>query len=136
VRLKLTKRGDYAIRAMLGLARAGKGQRLSAHRIAEEQGIPRHILPRIMSDLVRAGLVVSSAGRSGGYELTLERSTISILAVIEAIEGDGRRTTCILRGGPCGRDGVCDVHSVFFAAQEALLSTLADTTLEELAPSV
>jgi Rrf2 family iron-sulfur cluster assembly transcriptional regulator len=136
MRLELTKRGDYGIRAELSLAHAGKGRRLSARRIAAEQGIPPQVLPRIMSDLVRAGLVVSVAGRSGGYQLTRERSSISMLAVIEAIEGDGRRTTCILRGGPCGRDGVCDVHDVFFAAQEALLSTLAGATLEELAPTV
>jgi DNA-binding IscR family transcriptional regulator len=42
--------------------------------------------------------------------------------VIEAIEGDSRRTSCVLRGGPCGSDGNCRVHDVFFAAQDALIT--------------
>ena len=47
-------------------------------------------------------------------------SAISLLAIIEAIEGDSRRQTCVLRGGPCSAGGVCAVHAAFFAAQDAL----------------
>lgn len=133
MRLDLTKRADYAIRAMLALARAGEGERLSVRHIATEQGIPSQILPRIMTDLVRAGLVASVAGRTGGYELARARATVSLLDVIEAVEGDSHRRTCVLRGGPCRLAGVCDVHAVFFEAQEALLTTLSAATLQELA---
>ncbi len=52
--------------------------------------------------------------------------------MIEAVEGDSRRRTCVLRGGPCGLDGYCDVHAVFFAGQEALLATLAEASLADL----
>ena len=51
---------------------------------------------------------------------------------LEAIEGDGRRRSCVLRAGPCGTDGFCDVHDVFFAAQDALLDMLAGARLTEL----
>jgi Rrf2 family protein len=134
MRLDLTKRADYAIRATLALARAGEGQRLSTRRIAENEAIPGQILPRIMIDLTRAGLVTAVSGRTGGYELARPSSAISILDVIAAVEGDPHRRTCVLRGGPCRVAGVCDVHAVFFAAQEALLATLGDATLSGLVP--
>jgi Rrf2 family protein len=132
VRLDLTKRADYAIRATLALARSGDGERLSARRIAENERIPGQILPRIMTDLTRAGLVTAVPGRTGGYELARPSSAISILDVIAAVEGDPHRRTCVLRGGPCRIAGVCDVHAVFFAAQEALLEALREATLDGL----
>jgi Rrf2 family transcriptional regulator, iron-sulfur cluster assembly transcription factor len=133
MRLDLTKRGDYAIRATLALARTPAGERLSARRIAEEQRIPVQILPRIMTDLTRAGLVVSTPGRTGGYELARTRASISVLDVIEAVEGDAQRRRCVLRGGPCRPAGVCDVHAVFAGAQDALLAALGTATLDGLA---
>src|SRR3990172_3736087 len=66
MRLQLTKRADYGIRAMLALARA-RDERMSAPRIAAAMRIPRHFLPQVMADLARAGLVKSTAGRHGGY---------------------------------------------------------------------
>ncbi|HEY6056649.1 MAG TPA: Rrf2 family transcriptional regulator [Candidatus Limnocylindrales bacterium] len=132
MRLELTKRGDYAVRAALALARAPAGQLLSVPRIAERMSIPVRFLPQVMSDLVRAELVEALPGRSGGYRLRRPASDISLLDVIDAVEGDSRRRTCVLRGGPCGRDGHCDVHDVFFAAQDAMLATLSSAHLAGL----
>jgi Rrf2 family protein len=132
MRLDLTKRADYAIRAMLALARAGEGERLSARHIAAEQGIPGQFLPRIMTDLGRAGLVGSVAGRTGGYELARAPASVSLLDVIQAVEGDAHRRTCVLRGGACRISGICDVHEAFYEAQEALLSSLSGATLDTL----
>ena len=133
MRLELTKRGDYAVRAMLALSRGSGDRPVSSRRIADAMAIPARFLPQVLGDLQRAGLVAATPGRSGGYRLARDPSTISLLTVIEAVEGDSRRTTCVLRGGPCGLDGHCDVHAVFFRGQEALLGILADSTLAELA---
>jgi Rrf2 family transcriptional regulator, iron-sulfur cluster assembly transcription factor len=131
--VELTKRGDYAVRAMLALA-CGRGERLlSAPRIAEEMTIPPRFLPQVMGDLVRAGLVTSEPGRAGGYRLARPASAISLLTIIEAIEGDSRRKTCVLRGGPCAEDGLCAVHAAFFAAEDALVRALDDVTLADVA---
>ncbi len=130
MRLELTRRADYAIRASLALARTG--DRLSVRRIATVERIPAQILPRIMTDLRRAGLVRSVAGRTGGYELAGRGGSVSLLEVIEAVEGDGRRRTCVLSSTACGLEGTCDVHQVFFEAQEAMLSALAATTLDDI----
>ena len=96
-------------------------------------GIPVRFLPQVLADLQRAGLVEASAGRSGGYKLARMATEVSLLEVIEAVEGDSRRRSCVLRGGPCGEDGNCDVHDIFLEGQEALRGTFARATLAEIA---
>lgn len=133
MRLQLTHRADYAVRAMLALAATSRDDWLSTRRIADSMAIPRRFLPQVMGDLARAGLVDAQTGRTGGYRLARAAASIRLLEVIEAVEGNGRRQTCVLRGGPCGRDGQCAVHDVFFAAQEAMLEQLATATFADLA---
>ncbi|HET6495551.1 MAG TPA: Rrf2 family transcriptional regulator [Thermoleophilia bacterium] len=131
MRLELTKRGDYAVRAMIALAR--DGQRLmSARTIAADMAIPPRFLPQVMGDLVRAGLVEGVTGRSGGYRLSVSASEVSLLTIIEAVEGTSRRETCVLRGGPCGSDDMCAVHGAFIAAEEAMIGALDSATLAEV----
>ena len=132
MRMELTKRADYAVRAMLALSRVADGPLLSVRRIADEMDIPVRFLPQIMSDLTSAGLVRAVTGRSGGYAIARPAGSVSLLDVIEAVEGDSRRRTCVLRGDPCGLDGTCDVHDVFFAAQDAMLQALEAATLASL----
>src|SRR4051812_35667795 len=105
MRLELTRRGDYGVRAMLALASTEDERPVSVRRIAEMMAIPAPILPSVMRQLVRAGLADAISGRSGGYRLGRPAGDINLLEVVEAIEGDSRRQTCVLRGGPCGRDG-------------------------------
>jgi Rrf2 family protein len=135
MRLELTKRADYAIRAVVALASAAPGERLSVRRLAADRAIPVRFLPQIMTDLVRAGIVEGVTGRAGGYRLARPAGAISMLEIIEAIEGDSRRSTCVLRGGPCQWNGVCDVHEVFAATQAAMLRELGGATIANLAPA-
>ncbi len=133
MRPELTKRADYAIRAMLSLARTdGSGPR-SARRIAVEMGIPVRFLPQVMADLGRAGLVRSEAGRNGGHRLARAAMDIDLLQVIDAVEGDSRRRSCVLRGAPCDPSGECAVHAVFMTAQASLRETLAQADLATIA---
>ena len=127
MRLDLTMRADYAIRAMLALTKAGA--KMSSRKIAEEMKIPPRFLPQIMGDLSRAGLVEAHPGRAGGYVLARNPSGVTLLQVIEAIEGDPHRQICVMRGTPCAQDGECGVHDIFFAAETALLDRLGGATL-------
>lgn len=131
MKLELSKRGDYGVRAILALARA-RGDTVNSPLIAAQTGVPVRFLPQILGDLARADMVASLPGRNGGYRLARPAETISLLAVIEAIEGDGRRRSCVLRAGPCGLDGRCDLHNVFSEAQDALLDRLAGVSLADL----
>ena len=131
MRLDLTKRSDYAIRAMLSLTMAKEGL-MSSRRMAEEMKIPPRFLPQIMGDLTRAGLVEAHPGRAGGYRLARPASSVTLLTVIEAVEGDPHRQICVMRGTACGQDGECGVHDVFYAAESAILKELSSSTLQEI----
>ncbi len=133
MRAELTKRADYAIRAMLALARSDGDGPLSVRRIAADMDIPARFLPQVMTDLGRAGLVRAEAGRTGGYRLARTAAAIDLLQIIDAVEGDGRRVSCVLRGGPCDPNGECAVHAVFWTAQAGLRETLAGADLATIA---
>jgi Rrf2 family protein len=137
MRLQLTRRADYAIRTVMCLGHEERERRLPVSVIAQRMEVPRRFLPQIMQDLVAAGLVEASIGRAGGYRLAREPERISLLEVIEAVEGDARRRTCVLSSGACDPAGPCDVHHLFAQAQDALLERLARATvLDALEPHV
>ncbi|GGI03499.1 hypothetical protein GCM10011354_04350 [Egicoccus halophilus] len=131
MKLTLGRRADYSVRAVLDLARHhGRGRR-TARAIAAEMAVPATYLPALLAELVRAELVVSVAGRSGGYELARAPETISLLEVIEAVDEDPPRE-CVLRGGPCRWQDACAVHEPLGEAREALRASLAGATFAEL----
>lgn len=133
MKLELTRRGDYAVRVMLALAREPGDGWLSVPTVSAAMAIPQRFLPRVMVDLVDAGLVVGRRGRTGGYRLARSSAAISLLDIITAAEPEPELRTCILRGGPCGLDGRCAVHDAFSGARTAMLERLGGTTLEEVA---
>src|SRR6266566_4860197 len=111
MRLELTHRGDYAIRAMIALSHNDR-DRLSVRRIAEEMHIPVAFLPQVMRDLVAAGLVESASGRSGGYRLPRRPARSAALEPYKSIEDDSRGAICVLRGRTRGLDGDCVGHDL------------------------
>ena len=130
--LSLGRRADYALRAALDLARHVDSRRKS-REIGDEMDVPMSYLPHIMAELVRSGLVDSVAGPHGGYVLARPVADISLLEIIEAVEGDPASTECVLRGGPCRWDGICAMHVPWSRAQQAMLEQLAATSLADVA---
>lgn len=134
MRLELGRRADYAIRAVVDLARHHDGDgRRKAREIAAGMDIPRTFVPQILAELVRVGLATSTAGPDGGYALTRGPADISLLDVVVAVDGEVRSTACVLRGGPCRWDDVCAVHVPWARAQDALRQELARTTFADIA---
>jgi Rrf2 family protein len=131
--LELTRRGDYAVRAMLALSDPAVEPWLSATRISAAMSIPERFLPRVLRDLARAGLVEARTGRTGGYRLSRPAAAITLFDVIAAVEPEDAARRCILRGIPCSPDGRCAVHDTFDEARSAMQRRLAATTLAELA---
>lgn len=142
MRVTLSLRGDYAVRAMLALAEhAASGQLdgdtpaprlLSAGRIADQMQIPGRFVAHVLADLSRAGLVVGSTGRTGGYRLALPADRIDLLRIVDAAEVKGDPPRCVLRGTHCDPAGRCAVHDAFGGATSALRSELARTSLASL----
>lgn len=134
MRLELTRRGDYAVRAMLALAAAEAGNSwLSAAAIGRQMAIPASYVAHVMADLSRAGMARAAIGRRGGYRLARSARAITLLDVVRAAEGSRGLRTCVLRGSPCGKEGKCRVHDAFAGGQDALLGVLGRVTLDEVA---
>jgi Rrf2 family protein len=131
MRITLTRRGDYAVRAMYDLA-ASHPRRRKAGEIAAAMDIPRTFLSRVLAGLARSGLLDAVAGPSGGYVLSRSPAEISLLEVVEAAEGKLALTECVLRGGPCAWEDTCAIHDTWVEAQQAFAARLADTSLEDL----
>jgi Rrf2 family transcriptional regulator, iron-sulfur cluster assembly transcription factor len=134
MRMELGRRADYSVRAVLHLARHWESPgRQKAKEIAGAMGIPEKYIPQVLAALVRTGRVQSEPGPEGGYRLAIPPSQITLLDLIESIDGPIRSDQCILRGGVCAWADRCAIHETWASAQEALRSTLGDTTFADLA---
>jgi Rrf2 family iron-sulfur cluster assembly transcriptional regulator len=132
MRLELTLRGDYAVRATLAIALLDGDGPVSGRRIAERMEIPPRFLGHVLADLVRAGIVVGTTGRNGGYRLTKPAREVDLLQVVDAVEDHGDAARCVMRGGPCRPDGRCAVHDAFAAATAAMRRELQAANLADL----
>ena len=133
MRLTLSLRADYAVRAMVSLAAAGSPAPVSARALSDRMAIPVRVLPHVLSDLGKAGLVLGTTGRNGGYRLARAAAEIDLLSIVDAAEPRSGAAICVLRGGPCAPDGRCAVHDAFAAANEATRASLRATTLAQVA---
>ena len=121
MRLELTRKTDLALRSLHALAAASG--RLSGRALAAEVGTTSPFIAQVMGPMVRAGLVTSRPGPSGGYGLAPAAAAASVLDVIEAVEGAIDPNRCVLAGGPCGVDP-CSVHGAWLEARAALEDSL------------
>jgi Rrf2 family iron-sulfur cluster assembly transcriptional regulator len=134
MRLQLTKRSDYAIRASIALTLEDPADGfLSAPRIAQRMGIPPSFIPQVLGDLTRAGIVETAAGKNGGYRLVRPAVLLPVIDVIEAVEGPSRSGRCSLGDHPCDGRDPCALHTTWEAAQAAFIHVLAGTSLADLA---
>ena len=132
MKLVPTRRTDYAIRALLHLAQH-TGERVKANEIAEAMAIPQGFLHQVLQELQRARMVTSAPSRKGGYALARPAEEISILEIVESLEGPFANDECVLRGGPCHWDEACALHEVWASARQALSAELGSATLAAVA---
>ncbi|MCG3181918.1 MAG: HTH-type transcriptional regulator IscR [Phycisphaerae bacterium] len=133
--MEITRTTDYAVRVVLDLAiRLPSGQRVTSGQIARRQGIPPGYVPKVMQSLSRAGILATLPGRTGGVQLLRDPKELTVLEVVEAMEGPVALNRCLIRKGECPRDVICTVHKVWARAQESLTNVLAGATIASLIP--
>lgn len=132
MRLEITRKTNLAISAMAELDRAG--DRVSGKDLAGAIGTSTTFLAQVITPLVRRGWVASQPGRAGGYELLADATSLSVLEVIETVEGPTDTRTCVLRSGDCSADDPCPTHEAWSRARTALLKELAETPVSILSP--
>jgi Rrf2 family protein len=130
--MQITRQADYAVRAVLYLARLGSTERAATSTVAEEQRIPPSFLAKIISQLSIAGLLHTSRGARGGVTLAREPRDITLLEVIEAIDGPIQLNECVGEDAECSFEGECPLRSVWCDAQEMLVKRLKGTNFHQL----
>ncbi len=131
--MRISAKGEYAIKAMLDLALCDDGLTLQPIQdIATRQGIPQRYLEQVLLGLKRAGFLHSRRGSAGGYRLAKPPAQITAGALLRAVEGPpGVGTAGRAARGPAG-DGGGDLIHLWRAVAEAVDSVVDGTTLEDL----
>ncbi len=130
--MQITRQADYAVRAVLYLTRLDESERAATSTIAEEQHIPPSFLAKIISQLSIAGLLHTSRGARGGVTLARAPKEITLLEVVEAIDGPIQLNECVGNEGTCSFDGECPLRSVWCEAQDELVTRLRATNFADL----
>ena len=115
----LTKDTDYAVRAVLHLARSKDGYR-SSREIAGTEGIPLQFLRRILQKLTKAGIVVSREGVNGGVKLKASPKNIRLSDIIRIFQGDIELSECMFRKKLCARRSKCVLRARIKAIEEVV----------------
>lgn len=132
MRMKLTRKADYAVRAMLEITRRHPNV-CTTRQITAAMDLPRDFMSQILATLVRHALLDSSAGPAGGYTLARPPAEISLLEVIEIVEGQVAVDECVLGGGFCDWTQVCPLHEAWTEAKAGFVNHLSTTTFEHFA---
>lgn len=131
--MQLTRQADYAVRAVLHLATLAPGGQASTAHIAAEQKIPPTFLAKIVSQLAATGILHASRGAHGGVKLARAADAISLLEVVEAIDGPLQLNECVGNPAACPQAETCIVQAVWCEAQSELSARLRQTTFGQLA---
>lgn len=109
---------------------------VGSREIAEEQGIPRHFLSKILQMLVKHKLLISTKGPSGGFKLSRHPKNIAIIEVVEAIDGLDIFEQCGFGFKKCDGTDVCPIHHDYKIIREKVYELFHDTSLQALVQEV
>jgi len=133
--MQITRQADYAIRAVLYVAKLGGNQRAATRQIAQEQHIPPSFLAKIISQLSIAGLLQTTRGAHGGVMLARASENITLLDIVEAIDGPIALNECVNDKDSCvcnfGEN--CPMRPIWCDAQDELVTRLKATNFAQFA---
>lgn len=129
--MQITRQADYALRAIYHLTKLEPTQRAATSQIAEEQHIPPSFLAKIISQLSIAGLIHTSRGARGGVSLARSPEEITILEVVEAIDGPIALNECTSSPEACPFGENCPLRKLWCGTQSELINKLRTTTFAQ-----
>lgn len=133
--MQITRQADYALRAMLYLAWLEPNQRAATSQIADFQQIPSSFLAKIISQLSIAGLINTSRGARGGVSLARKPEEISLLEVVEAIDGPITLNECTKDPSICAFGNSCPIYDVWCETRAEMANRLREATFDKLVES-
>ena len=130
--MQITREADYAVRAVVYLAEHTDVWPIATADIGRQQHIPLTFLAKIVPQLSAAGIVHTLRGAHGGVSLGRLPEDISLLEVVETIDGPMLLNECVSDPNQCVLGENCAVHEVWCQAQAELVDRLARTTMAQL----
>lgn len=128
----LRRNTDYALRAMVALAARFGGKPASTRYLAKSEDVPYQLACKLLQKLHRAGLADSIMGPQGGFYLSRAPGEISVLEVVEAIQGPISLNRCVLGVGACPREDNCPISERLIELQRQINKYLGGLDLDEL----
>jgi Rrf2 family iron-sulfur cluster assembly transcriptional regulator len=129
----LSKRTQYALRAMMYIASNQNNNKIGVNFIAEELAIPKQFLSKILQELVINGLLHSSKGKKGGFYLTNKNLNSNLRQIIEIFDGDSFFKGCVIGLEQCSSENPCALHAATAIYRNDIKKNLEVNSLKELA---
>ena len=130
--MQITRAGEYGVLGLMCLARRPLGTVVMIDEVSREEQIPKSFAAKIFQSLVKAGLIRSNRGTGGGFTLVKPPEAITVLDVIEAIEGKITFQRCLSEPAACEHQGGCALCGLFEQAQDRVKEVFSRTTLADL----
>jgi len=128
-----SRSAEYAIRAFVYLAGVPKDKYVMVKTIAQESGIPSHFLAKILQQLARKGFLRSSKGPTGGFCLSRDPEDITLLEIVDAIDGLADFQRCPSGLDQCNDEAPCGMHDSWKELRSRIIEYLEDTTIADVA---
>lgn len=132
--MQISYRGDYALKAILELARHYQKEPVTTREIAARNNLPEKFLEQVLSQLKQAGYIRSVRGARGGYQLNRPPERITMGEIIRLVDGPIGPIACVEDSFhvPCEDERVCALRQVFGRAREAMLDVVDNVNFADL----
>ena len=131
--MRVSAKSDYALRALIEIARRDDGAPVSAEELGRLQDIPHGFLQAILADLRRSGIVMSQRGQSGGWRMARAADEVSVADVIRAVDGPLVSVYGLRPEAVNYNDAAEVLQHVWIAARRALREVFEDVSIQQLA---
>ena len=131
--MQLTRAADYALRGMIFLARQDSLKYTRISEIADNEKVPEKFMRKLIHILNQKGYLESVRGKNGGIRLGRDPDKLSILDIVEAVEGPMALNLCLKEPSECDLKDICSMGSVWSEAQIALMAVLRKYSLTDMA---
>lgn len=132
--MKLSRKGEYALRAMIVLGLEYGAGPIQIREIADRERIPKKFLEQILLELKRAGLVESTRGVGGGYRLIKAPGDVTVAQVVRIIDGPLAPISCVsqLAHVKCPEQESCGLYKVMKDVRDAIAGVLENVTVADI----
>ncbi len=131
--MKLSRKCDYALRAIVEIAQAGEGEYTNIAHIAEKCSLPAPYLEQVLLQLKKAGVLSSKTGPGGGYRLRQPASEVTLLEIIRIVDGPVAPVRCVSMTAyeRCSCEEDCSLRPIMSEVRDAIAGILDGLTLED-----